>query len=689
METRDHLLSNFETINHQRRHPLGLEQIPQWPTGSPKKMSTAPATLPPLNASVTCKGFLASCTPTTSTLQPLPSRFTDLTKSGFSDETKSITTNEKHLPDYPSTAPADLFGSLTHYHQPKRSNYITTSMSLATRRQNQHMSAILATINGQNANNLTGDHYYRHTAGLKDMWRDIGDDGDALQESADMKAAFDRNLQTIYRMLETAKGIEAKPNQETDDVVQALQRDVTDHPKKRREGGLDPSEINRQYSVMPSFQPSSQLQPSSHTPAINTGIPQSTAVNPVDPNNSNLRALAGRKPMRVIMQDLAKRIQVLKTNPTEWEALETKIATYKFNTIHQTRMDNMNIVKINKQTAYTLFPEVKRALIATRRAKNEEHRCQVLVKKKRLDERAQIRKAKDIQQKEEISALHLLRDREGDGRTQAIQSRWFQIIIVASRVSAICTALETVRKEKLVYLKQLHAAIIIQREYRRYKESRLKQLQKASLRIISRCFKKFYPKWKSARLLKASDVIHSFFKEVYDTSKIKHQILKYRSSVVYVQKYTKSFLQIRQAQLKVIDMYWTQLSNAWLIHYSKDNPFDVDEKRAKKKKAKSKKEEAVAIEKALARISNDAKTELIFENLIFRRKNHRNALMNYKTALAAHHEDIKKRSYLSKDRSYAASQAIKRPIFKLLPSRETMFALMDVAFAKEIEKQSI
>ena len=37
------------------------------------------------------------------------------------------------------------------------------------------------------------------------------------------------------------------------------------------------------------------------------------------------RALAGRKPIRAIISDLNKRIQMLKNNPVQWEILQAKI----------------------------------------------------------------------------------------------------------------------------------------------------------------------------------------------------------------------------------------------------------------------------------------------------------------------------------------------------------------------------
>jgi hypothetical protein len=41
--------------------------------------------------------------------------------------------------------------------------------------------------------------------------------------------------------------------------------------------------------------------------------------------NSADRTLAGRKPIRAVMQDLQKRIQHLKSNPTDWDALQKRV----------------------------------------------------------------------------------------------------------------------------------------------------------------------------------------------------------------------------------------------------------------------------------------------------------------------------------------------------------------------------
>lgn len=60
--------------------------------------------------------------------------------------------------------------------------------------------------------------------------------------------------------------------------------------------------------------------------------------------------------------------------------------------------------------------------------------------------------------------------------------------------------------------------------------AKLQQKIADSLYIISKAFKKYYRAWKQERLTRSAVVIHSFFKEVYDVSKLLKIVKKYRLS---------------------------------------------------------------------------------------------------------------------------------------------------------------
>ncbi|KAJ3372788.1 hypothetical protein HDU91_001903 [Kappamyces sp. JEL0680] len=138
-------------------------------------------------------------------------------------------------------------------------------------------------------------------------------------------------------------------------------------------------------------------------------------------------------------------------------------------------------------------------------------------------------------------------------------------------------------------------------------------------------------RWKMDRLRKASLTIQSFFKEVYDVSKLLKVVKKYRFSVIKAQRYIREFLLVREARILAITKVWdSQEANWWTQRQKgvKGSYEFIDEKKAKDKgkKKKGKKDDAdkatriPEFERGGAHACSDVKRKVILGNLILRRK---------------------------------------------------------------------
>ncbi|KAI8919592.1 hypothetical protein BC831DRAFT_481117 [Entophlyctis helioformis] len=546
----------------------------------------------------------------------------------------------------PHTAPANLgYGSV----RAGQSQYLSSVLSTATRKQNQRLSSILSVINRAHSD---------YPAHVRTAW---GDESESMADTTDFRAVFERNLQDIHRLLDIAKNINEKADADGDDVPTSLQRE-SDHmsAKKRRDMPGDVLEqANKRAAASASPVPNGATSPG--------GVDTSP----------DKRTLAGRKPVRAIMQELAKRIQSLKTNQAEWEALQAKIASYRHAGQGQKHANEVDMIVQNRKDAKTLFPEVKRKVIAERKVRNEEHRQEVLTKKQMLDVGVQKRKQEALQRKEELAAQNLVKEKDGGSRQQSIQSKWFVLTVVATRVKMCKSFLEDIQSNRAKRLNQRHAAIVIQRGFRTWRRARIMKQRKMAIRVIGRAFHKFYPSWKDERRREASNTIQSFFKEAYDVSKLLKIVKKYRFSVIKAQNHCKAFLMIRQAQLLALKAYWDKLEGTWWSQRLKGSQAELEDKKGKKKK-KSKKED---VDKNAIKTSEPIKHKLILENLIERKKQHRKAISEFKTALVSYNEELKKRLFVVKDNGDAAAKAPKQPLFKLLPSPAVMFTMMNLGYA--------
>eukprot|EP00842_Homolaphlyctis_polyrhiza_P005373 jgi/Hompol1/5837/HPOL_004762-RA len=105
-------------------------------------------------------------------------------------------------------------------------------------------------------------------------------------------------------------------------------------------------------------------------------------------------------------------------------------------------MNEADIVSMNKHVARTLVHQNKLEIIHTRKVKNEGHRQEVLHKKHERDSEILKHKQDALQRKEDLAAAALTKEKEGGGRFQALQSKWFIITAVATRITILKNMLQ-------------------------------------------------------------------------------------------------------------------------------------------------------------------------------------------------------------------------------------------------------
>ncbi|KAJ3274069.1 hypothetical protein HDV01_003562 [Terramyces sp. JEL0728] len=329
--------------------------------------------------------------------------------------------------------------------------------------------------------------------------------------------------------------------------------------------------------------------------------PQSVA----NGNQPGQKALVGRKPVRAIMNDLSKRIQMLKTNPVQWEILQQKVCNAFLTPVGYTRQTKSagDHIHLNKKLAWE--PNLKKNLIENQKLKHQERLDTVLKRKHQLDSRDLARHVYNLEQKDARLARNLAIEKDFAGSTQIIQARWFVVIFLAARISMIERHLTSTHQNRMLSLRRNHAAIVIQRWYKNFLYAKIQEMRKKALVVIGKAFRLFYMKWKNARLRLASDNIQSFFQEVYDVSKLMKIVKKYRfsgkvilSTVIKAQRYCKTFLKIRESRIVAISKHWENMEAVWWTQRGKGGKGsvqDLEDKKPKSKKKKKKEDDKISL----------------------------------------------------------------------------------------------
>ncbi|KAJ3372789.1 actin [Kappamyces sp. JEL0680] len=191
--------------------------------------------------------------------------------------------------------------------------------------------------------------------------------------------------------------------------------------------------------------------------------------------------MVGRKPIRAIVLDLQKRIQTLKSNPAQWEALQKRVEKFA-GAGGQARRDN--VVSRNKRMVVTLLPSVKKQRNLELTLKHKERLEMVLQNKRNLDETELEAKLAFIKEKELRLAQNLANEKDFLGSITTIQAKWFIVIFNAVRVKRLQDFLETKHKERRLFLQRQHASIVIQRWYRRFLKAKQDIAMKQALLVI-------------------------------------------------------------------------------------------------------------------------------------------------------------------------------------------------------------
>ncbi|KAJ3035225.1 hypothetical protein HDV00_004133 [Rhizophlyctis rosea] len=534
----------------------------------------------------------------------------------------------------------------------------------ATIRQNRKLERALRTADGIVEGGGAG----------RSGWRRRVATARGLEDEGGVGFQFDKNLGEIMKLLDRAKS--------SDDRSGTTSLDSS--PKKRKGGDIQ------------QFGGTEQKH-------------QQTLFDLVRAAEGKSLQLAGRKPMRLIAAELEKRVERLKTNQQEWEEFQGLIMEYKHAEAAQQPAEQIDAIRQNKLLLQYMYPEHKKQLMEQMKDTHEMHRQTVLDKKKRMDKAKREKWEAVLRRKDETAGQSLRKEKEEMGRAAMMQRKWFILTVVASRLGMFKHVLDDVRARRRVCAINNHAARVIQKAYRRYKRRQDDEKQRKALMQIAGVFKIYVHRRRQRAKHNASNCIRQFFKEVHDVSKLMKIVKKYRYSVVKAQGYVRNFHDIRNAQVVAIGKAWDRAEPEWWMHRKRGgggggagagmkkamSREDVEEKKEKKgKKGKGKKKEDSVTTGMGLKVPENIKMSIILEDLIVRRKAHRVDLANFVDKLNAYNASKKKRLVVptihrmgedaGKDKGADGDEADggppRRPIFKLIPPSQDLFALIEKGF---------
>ncbi|KAJ3187575.1 hypothetical protein HK101_009354 [Irineochytrium annulatum] len=549
----------------------------------------------------------------------------------------------------------------------------TSSIASSTQRQNLKLSTLLAIIS-----RMTGGEPLT-TAGMSDMEAAINHD--ASFESMNLGAGFERNFLEIQKLLERARASE-----DDGEIGGLMSTDPDRERRRKKQAAVAAVVVNNNSSVMGGAS-GSNGNSSQHVAALKSNLFDMTEI------GGESKGQVGRKPLRVIAADLAKRIDQLKSNQTEWETFQARILDYQ-----KTQTVQADIIRYNKSILNHYVPESRQKNLADIQVDHRFHRMKVLEKKKELDTEKLRRKLETVRKKDAIVESGKRREKEEMGRAQLMQKKWFIVVASLSRVLQVAKTVEEsqIRQERI--RERNHAATVIQKGWRDYSTRKLEYRKRQAMEIIAKVFSTYVRKRRIILKNKAADIIRQFFKEVHDVSKLMKIVKKYRFSVIKAQILSRSFLAVRNAQVTVICKLWDKLENGWWaqrkLHSEKNtnaSNMSIEEKvktpKSKKKGKKGKDDDKEkASERTAIKVSDATKIAVVLEDLIIRRRAYRQALQDHKEVVTkwnTEHRHI--RLLLSNIKPKAGDSAPKKPVFKLLPAQPEMYALIEKGFMQFVE----
>ncbi|KAJ3048228.1 hypothetical protein HK102_012742, partial [Quaeritorhiza haematococci] len=116
---------------------------------------------------------------------------------------------------------------------------------------------------------------------------------------------------------------------------------------------------------------------------------------------------------------------------------------------------------------------------------------------------------------------------------------------------------------RALLLVHIHAARVIQRQWRRYRQKIEDERRRRALMVISRIFAGYVHRRRVIAQHRAGNTIRQFFKDVHDVSKLMRIVKKYRFEVVKAQTFSRSWLAIHRARLHALSLYWDTFEPKW------------------------------------------------------------------------------------------------------------------------------
>ncbi|KAI8815146.1 hypothetical protein BJ742DRAFT_765539 [Cladochytrium replicatum] len=500
-----------------------------------------------------------------------------------------------------------------------------------------------------------------------------------------MAAQFERNYADIQKLLDRAKNFDANPGSNNANMSQNPNTNEDKEKKKRQGVGATGAG-------------------GTTGPPVKEGM--AFDMSTLDPSGGK-PPLAGRKPLRVIISELARKIDQLKTNQAEWDVFQARIIEYRAAEKAKPAVSTAQILKANKEVLHQFLPEVRRDILNSLKETGEKHRKEVAIKKKQLETQKLRKKLEFMQKKEDVSEKGKKREKEEMGRAETLQRKWFIIVVVASRLHKIRTLLEDSHTKRMAYLRQYRACVVIQRAWRKYKEAVYKERVRTALEKISKIFHVYVRKRREGSRHKSSNIIRQFFRDIHDVSKLMKIVKKYRFSVIKAQKYCRNWSEVRNGQIQILCRYWDKVEPMWWANRKGGSNGDNNaggqplaavkrgtasestaaldaktngkgKKQAPQPNARSKKREEQEREKmAFLKVSETIKLSVIKDDLLRRRREHRKALMKYSERLFKYEQQRK--SYFHKENEDSDTLP-KRPFFKVFPPLPDMLALIEKGF---------
>ncbi|KAJ3249422.1 hypothetical protein HDU78_003208 [Chytriomyces hyalinus] len=544
--------------------------------------------------------------------------------------------------------------------------WLTTALTAATQRQNMRLEALLALMN--RAANPGTDAFAR-----------LAEDGTENSgfDVVDRAVRFEKSLSEIQKLLEYAKNLD-DATLDADLTVMSMEQ------ARRGRPSTSPLLVSQQYKEV-STQQQSHLFDHASTGGGDAGG----------------RNRYGRKPMKLIEDELNKRIELLKSNQGEWEAFQEKILEYQ----KDSSVSN-NIIKQNKEMLAAFFPEMRQKAIESYQFNQERHREMVLKKKRSIEKALLKKKLEAVIKKDSMIEQGKKREKDENGRGQLAQKKWFIVIATAARVGYIQRIVEENRLKNMKKLTEGHSARVIQKHWRKYAHRKAELRKQEALEKIGQVFHFYILRRRMEAKYLAADKIRQFFKDVHDVSKLMKVVQKYRFSVIGAQRIVRRKLEIRNAQVAVLLKYWDKLEPTWWAQRkmhggTAGSTGSLDGEKAKngkpsKKKGKKPKEDEKDKEKGdkekgpVLKVSEAVRVNLVTEDLLVRKKAFRKTQDAHREQMAKYAADLKKvpakRTLFTGIKAKVEAKpeedknAPKKPVFKLLPSVPDMYQIINKGF---------